>query len=93
MHEFKLGHKASQTAANINGELGEGSTCYSMVQHWFQKFFRGDMNPKNQEGRKKYVQLSKMKPALVNRRSSILLHNNARVYVAWMTMLGHMLPG
>ena len=52
LNEFKLGHNASQTAANINKTWGEGSTCDQTVQHWFQKFYSGDMNLEDQEGRR-----------------------------------------
>ena len=38
LHEFKLGHDASQTSTNINSTWGEGSKCNWTVRKRFQKF-------------------------------------------------------
>ncbi|XP_029638041.1 histone-lysine N-methyltransferase SETMAR-like [Octopus sinensis] len=38
LHEFKLGHNTSQTAANINRAWGEGDINDRTVRRWFPKF-------------------------------------------------------
>lgn len=43
MHEFKLGHNASQNAAKINRVWGEVSICDRTVRRWFL-FCSGDMS-------------------------------------------------
>ena len=45
-------HKASKTAANINRAWGEGSTRDWIVWCWFQKFYSGNTNLEDQEGRR-----------------------------------------
>ena len=42
LHEFKLGHNASETAANINKAWGDESPNDRTVRRWFQKFCSGD---------------------------------------------------
>ena len=51
LHDFKLGHNASQTAANINRAWGEGSTNDWTEWYWFLKFCSVNINLKNQEDR------------------------------------------
>ncbi|XP_029636835.1 histone-lysine N-methyltransferase SETMAR-like [Octopus sinensis] len=51
LHEFKLGHNASLTAANINRAWAEGSTSDHTVRWWFEKFRSGDESLEDQEGR------------------------------------------
>ena len=51
LHEFKLGHNASDTCININRAWGEGSTCDQTVRMWFQKFCKGDESLDDEEGR------------------------------------------
>ncbi|KAF2352159.1 hypothetical protein FHG87_017081 [Trinorchestia longiramus] len=51
LHEFKLGHNASEASANINRAWGEESTRDRTVRRWFWKFRSGDENLKDEEGR------------------------------------------
>ncbi|KAF2345107.1 hypothetical protein FHG87_024138 [Trinorchestia longiramus] len=51
LHEFKLGHNASEASANINRAWGEESTRDRTVQRWFGKFRSGDESLKDEEGR------------------------------------------
>ena len=51
LHEFKPGHNASQTAANINKAWGKWSTYDWSESYWFQKFCRRDMNRVDQSHR------------------------------------------
>ncbi|KAF2351005.1 hypothetical protein FHG87_018238 [Trinorchestia longiramus] len=41
LHEFKLGHNASEASANINRAWGEESTRDGTVRRWFGKFRSG----------------------------------------------------
>ncbi|KAF2350504.1 Transposase type 1 [Trinorchestia longiramus] len=144
LHEFKLGHNASEASANINRAWGEESTRDQTVRKWFGKFRSGDESLKDEEGRGRlgsleneqlhaaveqnprqskkimvtvwwsaigvihysflgvnetinaerycndlavmHARLSEKRPALVNRRGPILLHDNARPHVARMTV-------
>ncbi|KAF2359945.1 hypothetical protein FHG87_009295 [Trinorchestia longiramus] len=82
LHEFKLGHNASEASANINRAWGE-STRDRTVRRWFGKFrserYCHDLAVL-------HARLSEKRPALVNRRGPILLHDNARPHVARMTV-------
>ncbi|KAF2353642.1 Transposase type 1 [Trinorchestia longiramus] len=51
LHEFKLGHNASEASANINRAWGEESTRDRPVRRWFGKFWNGDESLKDEEGR------------------------------------------
>ncbi|KAF2351104.1 hypothetical protein FHG87_018137 [Trinorchestia longiramus] len=51
LHEFKLGHNASEASANINRAWGEESTRDRTVRRWFGKFRSGDESLKDEEGR------------------------------------------
>ncbi|KAF2346061.1 Transposase type 1 [Trinorchestia longiramus] len=51
LHEFKLGHNASEASVNINQAWGEESTRDRTVRMWFGKFRSGDENLKDEEGR------------------------------------------
>lgn len=42
LQEFKISLDTSQNAANINRNLGKGSTCDLTVPRWFLKFCNGD---------------------------------------------------
>lgn len=44
-HQFKIGHTASQTAANINGTLGEIASSDWTVRYWFLKYQRMEAYP------------------------------------------------
>jgi len=39
---FKMGHKAAETAYNINNEFGSGTANEGTVQQWFKKLCKGD---------------------------------------------------
>ena len=39
---FKIGHKAAETAYNINNEFGSGTANEGTVQQWFKKLCTGD---------------------------------------------------
>ncbi|KAF2354804.1 hypothetical protein FHG87_014443 [Trinorchestia longiramus] len=51
LHEFKLGHNASEASPNINRAWGEESTRDRTVRRWFGKFQSGDESLKDEEGR------------------------------------------
>ncbi|KAF2353080.1 hypothetical protein FHG87_016163 [Trinorchestia longiramus] len=51
LHDFKLGHNASEASANINRAWGEEFTRDRTVRRWFGKFRSGDESLKNEEGR------------------------------------------
>ncbi|KAF2349614.1 Transposase type 1 [Trinorchestia longiramus] len=56
LHEFKLGHNASEASVNINRAWGEESTRdrtvrATVVEWWFGKFPSGDESLKDEEGR------------------------------------------
>ncbi|KAF2361931.1 Peptide N glycanase PAW domain [Trinorchestia longiramus] len=51
LHEFKLGHNASEASANINRAWGEESTRDRTVRRWFGKFRSGDESLKDEDGR------------------------------------------
>ena len=59
LHEFKLGHNASETSANINRAWGEGSTSDRTVRRWFQTFRSGDESLEDEEGRGRACSLDK----------------------------------
>ncbi|KAF2350793.1 hypothetical protein FHG87_018452 [Trinorchestia longiramus] len=42
LHEFKLGHNASEASANINRAWGKETTRDQTVRRWFGKFRSGD---------------------------------------------------
>ena len=70
--------------ANNNRAWSKGCPCGRIKRWKFQKFFSMDTSLEDQESRN--VSLSKMWPALVNRHGLTLLHDNARLHVAWMTL-------
>ncbi|KAF2360082.1 hypothetical protein FHG87_009162 [Trinorchestia longiramus] len=51
LHEFKLGHNASEASANINLVWGEESTRDRTVRRWFRKFRSGDESLRDEESR------------------------------------------
>ncbi|KAF2344981.1 Transposase type 1 [Trinorchestia longiramus] len=51
LHEFKLGHNASEASVNINQAWGEESTRDRTVRKWFGKFRSCDESLKDEEGR------------------------------------------
>ncbi|KAF2355089.1 Transposase type 1 [Trinorchestia longiramus] len=51
LHEFKLGHNASEASANINRVWEEESTRDRTVGMWFGKFRSGDESFRDEEGR------------------------------------------
>ena len=51
LHEFKLGHNASETSANINRAWRDGFTNDRTVRRWFKKFRSGDESLQDEEGR------------------------------------------
>ena len=38
LHEFRLGHKATEAANNICSTMGEDVLSISTAQHWFNRF-------------------------------------------------------
>ena len=74
LYEFKLGHKASEAARNINGALGDGTTNERMLQRWFKKFQEGDETLKDDDGRGR-------KPAIENENLKALVEANPRTTV------------
>ena len=53
LHEFRLGHNTSHTAANINKVRGEILIWDRTVRRWCQKFRCGGTNLEDQEGRRR----------------------------------------
>ena len=49
LSEFKRGHKAAETAHNINNVFGPGTANQRTVQWWFKKFCKGDNNLEGEE--------------------------------------------
>ena len=41
LFKFKMGHKAAETAHNINNIFGPGTANEHTVQWWFKKFCKG----------------------------------------------------
>ena len=52
LHEFKLGHNASKTVANINRAWGNGHTNDWTVPRCFQKFHSVDQSLEDKKGRR-----------------------------------------
>ena len=44
-----MGHKAAETACNINNAFGPGTTNEHTVQWWFKKFRKGDESLEDEE--------------------------------------------
>ncbi|KAF2346074.1 hypothetical protein FHG87_023170 [Trinorchestia longiramus] len=53
LHEFKLGHNASEASVNIKRVWGEESTRDRIVRRWFGKFQSCDESLKDEEGRRR----------------------------------------
>ena len=51
LFEFKMGHKAAETACNINNASGLGAANERTVQWWFKKFCRRDEGFEDKECR------------------------------------------
>ena len=49
LFEFKMGHKAVETTANINNTFGPGTGNKHTVHWWFQKFYKGDKSLEDEE--------------------------------------------
>ncbi len=43
LHEFRLGHKATEAANSICSTMGEDSLSIRTVQHWFNLFKNGNL--------------------------------------------------
>lgn len=42
LHEFRLGHKATEAANNICSTMGPGVLSIRTAQHWFDRFRNGN---------------------------------------------------
>ena len=51
LFEFKMGHKAAETACNINNASGLGAANERTVQWWFKTFCRRDEGFEDKECR------------------------------------------
>ena len=49
LFEFKMGHKAVETACNINHTFGPGTANKHKVQWWFKKFYKEDESLEDEE--------------------------------------------
>ena len=49
LFEFKMGHKAAETAQNINNAFGPGTANERTVLWWFKKFCKGDKRLEDEE--------------------------------------------
>ncbi len=47
LHEFRLGHKATEAASNICSTMGEDVLCTRTAQHWFNRFKNGNLELDN----------------------------------------------
>ena len=43
LHEFRLGHKATEAANNICSTMGENVLSIRTAQHWFNRFKNGNL--------------------------------------------------
>ena len=43
LHEFRLGHKATEAANNICSTVGEDALSIRTAQHWFNRFKNGNL--------------------------------------------------
>jgi transposase len=43
LHEFRLGHKATEAANNICSTMGEDVLSIRTAQHWFNRFKNGNL--------------------------------------------------
>ena len=43
LHEFRLGHKATEAANNICSTMGENVPSIRAAQHWFNRFKNGNL--------------------------------------------------
>ena len=51
LFQFKLGRKAAETARDINGAFGPGTTNERVVERWFKKLCNGDESLEDEDGR------------------------------------------
>ena len=49
LFEFKMSHKAAETAYNINNAFDPGTANECTVQWWFKKFCKGDESLDDEE--------------------------------------------
>jgi hypothetical protein len=42
LHEFRLGHKATEATQNICTTMGGEVICYDTAKHWFKRFKEGN---------------------------------------------------
>ncbi len=42
LHEFRLGHKATEATRNICATMGGGVISYDTAKHWFKRFKEGN---------------------------------------------------
>lgn len=49
LHEFRLGHKVTETVENVNKAWGDGTAAKRTVQRWFQKFRNGNESLEDKE--------------------------------------------
>lgn len=78
LYEFKLGHKAAETARNINKIWGPGTANDRTVQRWFEKFRSGYMSledryrsgrPRKPEGTRRRRNRNNNKTIVINEQS------------------------
>ena len=63
LHEFRLGHKATEAARNICSTMGEDTLSIRTVQHWFNRFQSGnfELNDSRHSGRPLEVDVDVLK--------------------------------
>ena len=59
LHEFKLGHCATEATRNINSAWGMETAAERTVRRWFQKFASGDQDLQDAPGRGRKASLDK----------------------------------
>lgn len=78
LHEYRLGHEASEAQRNICTTMGKGTLSYETAKVWFRKFKEGnfDLEDKQHPGRKPSVDLDVL-VQLIERDPRATLNNLA----------------
>lgn len=63
LHEFRLGHKATEATANICHTMGDGAVVDRTAQNWFKRFKEGDfdLDDKPRSGRPSEFDMEQLK--------------------------------
>ena len=63
LHEFRLGHKATEVTSNICSTMGKDALSIRTAQHWFNRFKNGnfELNDLPRSGRPPEVDVDVLK--------------------------------